>query len=58
MFWIDNFNEVELKRLVVGISNYRLNKYIFLKIERFIRELVGKDDIFNLYIIFIEKIKI
>ena len=56
-FWIDNFNEAELKRLAAGISNHRLNKYIPLKIERFIRELVGKDDILNPYTILIEKTK-
>ncbi|NEQ36338.1 MAG: sulfotransferase [Okeania sp. SIO3I5] len=56
-FWIDNFDEAELKRFAAGISNHRFNKYIPLKIERFVRELVGKDDIFNPYTILFEKTK-
>ncbi|NES02117.1 MAG: sulfotransferase [Okeania sp. SIO2F4] len=56
-FWIDNFDEAELKRFAAGISNHRLNKYIPLKIERFVRGLVGKDNILNPYTILFEKTK-
>ncbi|NEP41393.1 MAG: sulfotransferase [Okeania sp. SIO2H7] len=56
-FWIDSFDEAELKRFAAGISNHRLNKYIPLKVEKFVRELLGKDDIFNSYTALFEKTK-
>ncbi len=56
-FWIDNFEEAELKRFAAGISNHRLNKYIPLKVEKFVRELLEKDEIFKSYTILFEKTK-
>lgn len=48
-FWQDNFTEAELVKLAAGLSNHRLNKYIPLKIERFLREILRQDDILNSY---------
>ena len=56
-FWIDSFDETELKRFAAGISNHRLNKRIPLKVEKFVRELLGKDDIFNSYTTLFKKTK-
>lgn len=48
-FWQDHFTESELLDLAAGLSNHRLNKYIPLKLERFVREILRQDNIFNSY---------
>lgn len=48
-FWEEKFSPEEMKMLVAGLSNHRITPYIPLKVERFIRELLGKDEILNSY---------
>lgn len=56
-FWEETFSEEELKRLSIGLSNRRINPFIPLKVERFVRELFAKDDIFNSYSLILSKIE-
>jgi len=54
-FWQENFPEAELKQFAAGLSTKRLHEYIPRKVERFIRELFGKDEILNPYTVLFSK---
>lgn len=56
-FWQDRFSVETAQRLAAGLSNHRLHKYIPLKLERWVRELIGKDDILRPYSLLFEKIQ-
>ena len=47
-FWNCQFNEEELHKLTLGLSNKRILSYIPLKLEKFVREMI-KDEIFRPY---------
>lgn len=55
-FWEDKFSPEELQILVAGLSNHRINPYIPLKVERFVRESLKQDKILNPYSMIFEKI--
>ena len=55
-FWEEKFNPEEMKMLVAGLSNHRINPYIPLKIERWVRETVGNDQILNPYSLMFSKL--
>ena len=48
-FWDTQFKPIEQKHLANCLSNQRLSKYIPLKVERQIRGLIGRDQIFKPY---------
>ncbi|MGD1854401.1 MAG: sulfotransferase [Leptolyngbyaceae cyanobacterium] len=48
-FWDTQFSSEELNRLTDCLVNQRLHKYIPLKVERQVRSLIGRDQIFRPY---------
>ncbi len=56
-FWEESFDEKEAKMLAVGLSNHRVNKYIPLKYERCIRELLKQDKMLNPYSLIFKKVQ-
>ena len=56
-FWQDRFTETELKRFASGISGKRFHKYVPLRVERSVRELLGNDELFNPYTLLFSKTK-
>ncbi|NEQ97132.1 MAG: sulfotransferase [Cyanothece sp. SIO2G6] len=56
-FWTDTFTEAEIKKLSLGFGHYRINPLVPLKIERFVRELINQDEIFNPYSLLFSKIQ-
>ncbi len=56
-FWEEKFREEELKMLVEGFGDRRLNPYLPLKVEKFLRGLVKNDPMFNPYSLIFSKVK-
>lgn len=56
-FWEDSFNPKELELLAKGLSNHRLNSFIPLKLERWVRELLRQDKVLNPYSLIFSKVK-
>lgn len=54
-FWQDNFTSYELQQLAKGLSGHRINRHIPLKLEKIIREIIGKDQIFKPYTTLFQK---
>lgn len=48
-FWENTFGKEGIDRLAKVLGNTRLNKYIPLKIEKKLRQILKKDEIFNPY---------
>ena len=48
-FWENTFGKEGLYQLSNVLGNTRLNKYIPLKIEKKVREIFNRDEIFNAY---------
>lgn len=55
-FWEEKFSPKELEMLVAGLSNHRITPYIPLKVERFVREITGNDQILNPYSLMFSKL--
>lgn len=48
-FWSDHFSNEEAEKLALGLSNHRIHRAIPLKLERWLREFLGQDDLFRPY---------
>lgn len=48
-FWEENFSNNELKALSATLSNQRLRPYMPLKVEKFLRSIIGADHVFRPY---------
>lgn len=55
-FWPDHFSSADARQLAIGLSNHRINKYVPLKIERKVREILRQDRIFRPYTLLFERI--
>lgn len=55
-FWLDNFTHADLERLAAGLGDRRLHPMVPLKLERAVRQLIGRDEVFNPYSFLFSKI--
>jgi hypothetical protein len=55
-FWDQRFTPSEKKRFIAGISNHRIHKFIPLRLERWIREIMKRDQILHSYSQLLSKI--
>ena len=56
-FWPDHFSQEDAKQLALGLSGRRLHSYIPLRLERWVRERIGKDNIFKPYSLLLKRIQ-
>ncbi|WP_346290462.1 sulfotransferase [Sphaerothrix gracilis] len=56
-FWPDHFSQADAEQLALGLSGRRLRAYLPLKLERWIRERIGQDAVFNPYTLLAERIQ-
>ncbi|WP_039730454.1 sulfotransferase family protein [Leptolyngbya iicbica] len=56
-FWQDHFSQKDAEQLALGLGGRRLNQFVPLKVERWVRELVGKDAVLNPYLLLHERIQ-
>jgi len=56
VFWEETFGKAGLQKLSIGLGDTRANPYIPLKIEKAVREFLGKDEIFSPYTFMFSKL--
>lgn len=56
-FWADHFSAEDAKQLVRGLSGHRLHRYIPLRLERALRELIKQDAVLNPYTLLAQRIQ-
>ncbi len=56
-FWEDRLSEEDIRRIVIGFSGRRIHKKIPLKLEKWVRELLRQDAIFNPYSLLCDRIE-
>ncbi|MGP1373834.1 MAG: sulfotransferase family protein [Almyronema sp.] len=56
-FWPDHFSHVDAQQLALGLSGRRLHRQVPLKLERWVRERLGQDAVFNPYTLLADRIQ-
>lgn len=56
-FWADHFSPQDAEQLALGLSGRRLHRPIPLKVERWLRELVGRDAVLNPYTLMLQRLQ-